>query len=85
MIVNIHQSLTHPVCIRGDRQPFHCANLKKGPPMPRKFSPLLAVLLLSGALPLLAACYTTAGAGEDLQAAGHGITRSAEHNTTYRP
>lgn len=53
--------------------------------MPRKFSPLLAVLLLSGALPLLAACYTTAGAGEDLQAAGHGITRSAEHNTTYRP
>jgi predicted small secreted protein len=50
-----------------------------------KFTMALAVLALVGAVPLLSACYTTAGAGKDLQAAGQGITHSAHENTTYRP
>jgi predicted small secreted protein len=50
-----------------------------------KLAMALAILALAGAAPLLSACYTTAGAGKDLQAAGHGITHSAQENTTYRP
>jgi predicted small secreted protein len=50
-----------------------------------KLAIALAILSLIGAAPLLSACYTTAGAGKDLQAAGHGITHSAQENTTYRP
>jgi entericidin B len=41
---------------------------------------LLSLLVLSGAAPLLSACNTTAGAGEDMSAAGHAITGSAERN-----
>jgi predicted small secreted protein len=37
------------------------------------------------AAPLLSACYTTRGAGEDLQAAGKGLTNSADKNTGYKP
>ena len=32
-------------------------------------------------IPLLGACHTTAGAGEDLSATGHVITHSADKNT----
>jgi predicted small secreted protein len=34
---------------------------------------------------VLTACYTTQGAGEDLQAAGHGLEHSAERHTPYQP
>ena len=34
--------------------------------MRKPFSIVLAILVLTGALPLLAACHTTAGAGEDI-------------------
>ncbi len=53
--------------------------------MQRKLAIVLAVVALAGTAPLLSACYTTRGAGEDLQAAGHGLERSAERNTNYRP
>lgn len=53
--------------------------------MQRKLAIVVTLLALTGAAPLLAGCYTTAGAGKDLQAAGHGITNSAQQNTTYRP
>ena len=53
--------------------------------MQRKLSFTLAVLLLACSAPLLAGCYTTAGAGQDLQAAGRGIEHSADRNTTYSP
>jgi predicted small secreted protein len=53
--------------------------------MQRKLATARALLALVGAAPLLTACYTTAGAGQDLQAAGHGLERSADRNTTYRP
>ncbi len=41
----------------------------------RKF--ITAALLLSIAAPLLAACNTTAGAGQDVSATGRAITRGA--------
>ncbi|HEY7578750.1 MAG TPA: entericidin A/B family lipoprotein [Acetobacteraceae bacterium] len=50
-----------------------------------KLAMVLAVLALAGTAPLLTACYTTAGAGQDLQAAGRGLEHSADRNTTYRP
>jgi predicted small secreted protein len=53
--------------------------------MKRKLSLVLTLLALAGTAPLLSACYTTAGAGHDIQAAGKGLERSAERNTNYRP
>lgn len=49
--------------------------------MSRTFAKIfLTLFLLSGASALLSACNTTAGAGEDMQSAGHAITNSAEKN-----
>jgi predicted small secreted protein len=53
--------------------------------MRRKLAIILAIVALAGTTPLLSACYATRDAGEDLQAAGHGLERSAERNTNYRP
>ncbi len=53
--------------------------------MKRKVSVAIALTLLVVAAPLLSACYTTAGAGQDLQAAGKGLEHSADKNTTYNP
>jgi entericidin B len=39
---------------------------------------LLAIFVLAGLATTLAACNTTAGFGEDMSAAGHAITNSAE-------
>ncbi len=44
----------------------------------------LSLFLLSGAAALLSACNTTAGAGEDISAAGRGVTNSAERLKPYR-
>ncbi len=38
----------------------------------------LTLLVLVAAAPLLGACQTTAGAGEDISSAGQAITNSAE-------
>jgi predicted small secreted protein len=46
--------------------------------MGKNASVTLALLLLIAALPLLGACNTTAGAGQDLSATGHAVTNSAE-------
>lgn len=43
----------------------------------------LALTFLVAAAPMLSACYTTRGAGEDLSAAGHGIEHAADKNTRY--
>ncbi len=53
--------------------------------MRSKLAVVLALLTLVGTAPLLSACYTAQGAGQDLQAAGHGLENSAERNTGYRP
>ena len=49
--------------------------------MHTKLSVALALLVLIGAAPLLGACHTTAGAGEDISATGQAITHSADKNT----
>ncbi|HLG85665.1 MAG TPA: entericidin [Alphaproteobacteria bacterium] len=41
---------------------------------------ILGILMLMGAVSMLTACKTTAGAGEDASAAGHAVTDSAERN-----
>ena len=41
----------------------------------------LAVLSLVAAAPLLSACHTTAGAGQDISATGKVIEKSAKQNT----
>jgi predicted small secreted protein len=41
---------------------------------------LLAVMLLTGTGIALSACNTTAGAGEDMSAAGHKITNEANEH-----
>ena len=38
----------------------------------------LVLIALLGAAPLLAACHTTAGAAQDVSAAGRGITRGGQ-------
>jgi predicted small secreted protein len=53
--------------------------------MRRKVAIALTVVTLLGAAPLLSACYTTRGAGEDIQAAGHGLSNAASDHTGYRP
>ncbi len=45
--------------------------------MRKKFSIALTILALIGAAPLLGACHTTAGAGEDISATGHVLTKDA--------
>lgn len=39
---------------------------------------LVALFVLAGAAAALSACNTTAGFGEDMQAAGHAVTNSAD-------
>jgi len=47
--------------------------------MRTKLSIALALLALIGVAPLLGACNTTAGAGEDISAGGHAITHAVDH------
>ena len=49
--------------------------------MYKKFILALAVLSLSAVAPLLSACHTTAGAGQDISATGKVIEKSAKQNT----
>jgi entericidin B len=46
--------------------------------MRKKVSVGLTVLALIGIAPMLGACQTVAGAGEDISAGGHAVTNSAE-------
>jgi len=46
---------------------------------------VLALAALVASAPMLTACYTTQGAGKDLQAAGKSIDHSADKNTSYTP
>ncbi len=49
--------------------------------MRRYFSIALSMLALAVASPLLGACHTTAGVGEDVSAAGHAVTGEAKKLT----
>jgi predicted small secreted protein len=41
----------------------------------------LTLLVLVGAAPLLSACHTAAGVGQDVSAAGNAVTNSAEKHS----
>ncbi len=49
--------------------------------MRKKLSIALTVLALIGAAPLLSACHTTSGVGQDLTAGGKAITNTADKHT----
>ncbi len=49
--------------------------------MRRYISIGLTLLALLSVVPLLGACHTTAGAGQDISATGHAITNDAAKNT----
>jgi len=49
--------------------------------MRKTLSIALTFLMLIATVPLLGACHTTAGAGEDISATGNAITNSAEKHT----
>lgn len=49
--------------------------------MRKSFSIALTLIALFAAAPLLGACHTTAGAGQDISATGHVLTNSAQKNT----
>jgi predicted small secreted protein len=49
--------------------------------MRKTLSITLTLVMLIGAAPLLGACHTTAGAGEDISATGNALTNSAEKHT----
>ena len=49
--------------------------------MHKKFSFTFAMLMLLAAAPLLGACHTTAGAGQDISATGHAIDKAAVNST----
>ncbi len=45
------------------------------------YSLVLSLLALTVAVPLLGACHTTAGVGEDVSAAGHAVSSEAKKLT----
>lgn len=49
--------------------------------MRKNLSAVLTLLALIGIAPLLGACHTTAGVGQDLSAGGKAVTNSAEKHT----
>lgn len=53
--------------------------------MRRKARLTLAIVFLAVSAPLLSACYTVRGAGQDLNAAGQGLSNTAERATNYKP
>jgi len=49
--------------------------------MRKRISITLTLLMLIGAMPLLGACHTTAGFGEDVSNGGQAITHDANKST----
>jgi predicted small secreted protein len=49
--------------------------------MRKNLSIALTLLALIGLAPMLGACHTTAGAGQDISASGHAVTRTADKLT----
>jgi predicted small secreted protein len=49
--------------------------------MRNNISLVLTLVALAGLAPMLGACHTTAGAGQDISAGGRAITNSADKHT----
>ncbi len=53
--------------------------------MSRSFRLALVFAALVGTAPILSACHTTAGVGQDLSQGGHALTNSANANAPDKP
>jgi predicted small secreted protein len=53
--------------------------------MTRSFRLALTLAALIGVAPVLSACHTTAGVGQDLSQGGHALTNSANANAPSSP
>ncbi len=53
--------------------------------MRSKLALALTFATLLATAPLLSACYTAQGAGQDIKAAGQGLSNTAADHTGYRP
>jgi predicted small secreted protein len=53
--------------------------------MTRSFRLALALATLIGVAPVLSACHTTAGVGQDLAQGGHALSNSANANAPTSP
>ncbi len=53
--------------------------------MSKNFRLAIALAALMGAAPMLSACHTTAGVGQDLSQGGHALTNSADSNAPHNP
>lgn len=53
--------------------------------MNRSFRLALTLVALIGVAPVLSACHTTAGVGQDLSQGGHALTNSANANAPDKP
>src|SRR5579863_3249351 len=77
--IDLRRTACHRRCWDGPQTPIEtCERIII---MRTKLLVALTLLVLIGAAPLLGACHTTAGAGEDISATGHALTHSADRNT----
>jgi predicted small secreted protein len=53
--------------------------------MVKSFRLAVTLATLLGAAPLLAACHTTAGVGQDISQGGHALSNSANANAPSNP
>ena len=53
--------------------------------MNKSFRLALTLIALIGVAPVLSACHTTAGFGEDLSQGGHALSNSANSNAPSKP
>ena len=53
--------------------------------MQTKLALTVTIATLLASAPLLSACYTARGAGEDLSAAGRGLSNQSAEHTHYDP
>lgn len=53
--------------------------------MPKTFRLAATLAVVLCAAPLLSACHTTAGVGEDVSQGGHALTNAAQSNTPQNP
>jgi predicted small secreted protein len=53
--------------------------------MTKSFRLAVTLAALVGVAPVLSACHTTAGVGQDLSQGGHALTNSADSNAPAKP
>jgi predicted small secreted protein len=67
--------------IRRQTLSYATSHTEKGCAMRQRLTLALTLLTLAAATPLLGACHTTAGAGQDISATGNAIDQTAKKAT----